>query len=171
MIRHSKLFKFITAFLLLLCSAINTYATEGGSSGYLQGTYGEFASGMLGDSGFYMRDDLFFYNASIDVNPVGGAISLGSTQDIWANLLKIAYVSDFTILGGRYNATIAVPLVLNGAVTAKAGGFERYVFKVHFITRGIIRIRVFFIHHIAKGYCDFMPACGVKPCVIYRWVK
>lgn len=67
---------------LLVGFSVSTYASEGGSSSYLQGTYGEFASGMLGDSGFYMRDDVFFYSASIGVNPLGGAVSSGSTQDI-----------------------------------------------------------------------------------------
>lgn len=59
---------------LLVGFTASTYASEGGSSSYLQGTYGEFASGILGDSGFYMRDDVFYYSASIGVNPLGGAV-------------------------------------------------------------------------------------------------
>lgn len=125
----SKMTKLITSSVLLLCLADETYATEGGSSGYLQGTYGEFTSGMLGDSGFYMRDDLFFYSASIGANPVGGLLSTGSTQDIWGNLVKFAYASDFTILGGRYNAALAIPLVLNGSVTAHIKGLGNNTLK------------------------------------------
>lgn len=118
----------ITITLLVGFSA-STFASEGGSSSYLQGTYGEFASGMLGDSGFYMRDDLFYYSASIGVNPLGGAVSVGSSQDIWGNLFKFAYVSDMEILGGRYNAALAIPLIVHGSVSAKVAGIGPQIFR------------------------------------------
>lgn len=118
----------ITLALLVGFSA-STYASEGGSSSYLQGTYGEFASGMLGDSGFYMRNDVFYYSASIGVNPLGGAVSSGSSQDIWGNLFKFSYVTDLEILGGRYNAALAIPLIINGSVSAKASVAGQQVFR------------------------------------------
>lgn len=129
MIIRKSLSKFLLSTLLIIILPATSHATEGGSSGYLQGTYGEFTSGMVGDAGFYMRNDLFYYSASIGANPVGGAISTGSTQDIWGNLVKFAYASDYTILGGRFNAALAIPLVLKGSVTANATGLGKHTFK------------------------------------------
>lgn len=121
-----------TALTITILSILTTpsfsVASEGGASGYLQGTYGEFASGILGPSGFYMRNDLFLYDASIGVRPLGGNINSGAEQKIWGDLVKFAYISDFEIWGGRYNAAVAIPLVLKGEVSgnASAGRFGIY---------------------------------------------
>jgi len=118
------MFKYISIIIIaiLLCPLSTIHASEGGSSGYLQGSYGDFASGMIGPSGFYMRNDLFFADSSIDVRALGGGIDGGVDQQVWGDLLKFAYVSDFKLWGGQYNAAMAIPIVLNASVNGHGGG-------------------------------------------------
>jgi len=75
-------------------------AGEGGGSNYLQGTYGDWQSGIFGPPGLYYRDDLFRYNASIGVRPLGGRVAGASDETIWANLSKVAYLTDDVAVGG-----------------------------------------------------------------------
>lgn len=123
------MFKYILIITILLCSLPAVHASEGGSSGYLQGSYGDFANGMIGSSGFYMRNDLFFSDTSIGVRVLGGGIDGGvDHQQVVGNLLKLAYVSDFKIWGGQYNASMATPVVLNASVSGgvSSGGTSVY---------------------------------------------
>jgi len=69
---HFFMLKYILIIAILLYPFSAIHASEGGSSGYLQGSYGDFASGMIGPSGFYMRNDLFFADTSIGVRTLGG---------------------------------------------------------------------------------------------------
>lgn len=84
---------------------------------------------MLGSSGYYMRNDLFYHDASIGARPLGGMIDAGGDQQVVGNLVKLAYISDFTILGGRYNAAVAIPLILNAKVSGNAGGIGFDIFR------------------------------------------
>ena len=125
-----KLFKSLIVLASLIFSPTVLLASEGGSSGYLQGTYGEFASGMLGPQGFYMRNDLFYYDAEVGIRPLGGAINIGAEQQVTGDLLKFAYVSDLTFLGGKYNAALAIPVIFNGSASGSLStpvpGFGTY---------------------------------------------
>lgn len=127
--RNKLIYKSSFALLALAFGSGTLVASEGGSSGYLQGTYGDFASGMLGDSGFYLPNDLFYYDAGVGTHPLGGAISAGSDQNIWGNLVKLAYISDVELLGGRFNATLAIPLVLDGSVSGRVGTEASSLFR------------------------------------------
>ena len=92
-------------------------AGEGGASNYLQGTYGDFQSGIFGPPGLYYRDDLFFYDASIGARPLGGRVAIGVDQKVWGNLSKFSYLTNFKILGARVGTAIAIPVVLNASVS------------------------------------------------------
>lgn len=108
-----------------LCATINvqtTLAAEGGSSSYLQGTYGDFASGMLGQKGLYVRNDFLYYDASIPFAALGSPADGYLSQSIWGDLLKLAYISDRKILGGRYNAAILIPIIFGSRVTRNVAG-------------------------------------------------
>lgn len=123
------MFKYISIIAIFLYPLSVIRASEGGSSGYLQGTYGDFASGMIGPSGFYMRNDLFFADTSIGIRALGGGIDSGVDQQVLGDLLKFAYVSDCKVWGGQYNAAIAIPIVLNATVGGSASGGGSSVYR------------------------------------------
>jgi len=100
----------------------NLDAAEGGSSNYLQGTYGDFAAGMLGPQGVYVRNELVYYDASVPFNALGRNVDGHIAQAVWGDLLKIAYISNYTFLGGRYNAAIAIPVLFGSKVTVNVDG-------------------------------------------------
>jgi hypothetical protein len=123
-VAHRSLSQLIAGTFALIAIALapNLRASEGGSSSYLQGTYGDFATGMLGPKGFYLRNDLIYYEASIPYSALGRPVNGYAAQVVWGDLLKFAYISDHTILGGRYNAAILVPVLFGSKVTRHIAG-------------------------------------------------
>jgi hypothetical protein len=109
------------AFILFVTSPI-THAAEGGSSSYLQGTYGDFATGMLGSKGIYLRNDFIYYDASIPYRDLGRPVDGYGAQVVWGDLVKIAYISDSTFLGARYNAALLIPILFGSQVTRHIAG-------------------------------------------------
>jgi hypothetical protein len=115
---------FALSALLLATPCID--AAEGGSSSYLQGAAGDFAAGMLGPKGLYLRNDFIYYDASVPLPALGAPVGGRLSQALWGDLLKIAYISDFKILGGTYNANAAIPyLVGSEAVSYRDGAAPR----------------------------------------------
>jgi hypothetical protein len=111
--------------LIALAAVILTPASraaEGGSSSYLQGTYGDFATGMLGPKGFYLRNDLIYYDASIPYSALGRPVDGYASQTVSGDLLKFAYISYYKLFGGRYNAALLVPVVFGSKVTRHISG-------------------------------------------------
>jgi hypothetical protein len=97
-------------------------AAEGGSSNYLQGTYGEFATGMLGPQGIYVRNEALYYDADVEFRSLGRHVDGHISQAVWGDLLKIAYISDTTIFGGRFNAGVAIPAIVGSSATINIAG-------------------------------------------------
>jgi len=56
-------------------------------------------------------------------------IDSGVDQQVLGDLLKFAYVSDFKIWGGQYNASIAIPIVLNATVNGRVSGGGSRVYR------------------------------------------
>jgi hypothetical protein len=115
--------------VLLFCLALAAFLTaqklnaaEGGSSSYLQGTYGDFGTGMLGSAGFYLRNDLVYYDASIPYPDLGRPVDGYANQAVWGDLLKFAYISDRKLFGGRYNAALLIPVLFGSEVTRHIAG-------------------------------------------------
>jgi hypothetical protein len=87
------------------------HAAEGGGSVYHQGSYGDFAVAMPGPSGLYLRNDMTFYLGGIGPRPLGGRVDAGVDQFVWADVIKLGWVSPFKLFGASYGAAIAVPVV------------------------------------------------------------
>jgi len=118
--------------ITVLFGACPGLAGESGGSNYLQGTYGDWQSGIFGPPGLYYRDDLFRYNGSIGLRPLGGRVAGASDETIWANLSKFAYLTDYEILGARIGTAIAIPVVINAHVSgtiAERLGLNISIFK------------------------------------------
>ncbi|QSA97778.1 transporter [Methylococcus sp. EFPC2] len=89
-------------------------AIEGGASHYLPGAYNDFGMNLQVPPGFYFRDDLTYYWAQFpDGTTLGrfGAVHLD--QDLWLNNFKLAWASDFEVLGARYGAALILPVVFD----------------------------------------------------------
>jgi hypothetical protein len=109
----------ITRTLLLAAATLfaqSSWAAEGGSSVYLQGTYGDFQAAPFGPAGLYFRDDVVRYDASIGPRPLGGRVAAETSQKVWINIAHLACLTDYEILGARYGAAIALPYVINAHV-------------------------------------------------------
>jgi hypothetical protein len=73
------------------------------------------------DLGFYFRDDLTYYSASMsNSTTLGRYVATDVGLELWTNTFKLAYVSNFEILGGRYAAGLYLPVVFDANVSAMA---------------------------------------------------
>jgi len=103
-------------------------ASESASSHYVPGAYNDFFMNVQVDSGFYFRDDLTYYSANFNNGTtLGRNIATEIDLELWTNTFKLAYVSDFEILGGRYGAGLFLPVVFDANISAnvEAGPFLR----------------------------------------------
>ena len=105
------------------------FASEGGGSVYLQGTYGDFAAGVAGEAGIYLRNDLALYDADIGARPLGGVVAAGMDSEVWLNVVKLSWVSDIEILGGTYIAAVAIPYALDVDASARIARENLQVFR------------------------------------------
>lgn len=108
----------------LLCGLLplSAQASEGGGSVYLQGTFNDFAVAMPLPPGVYLRNDLIRYEAEINARPLGGRADAGLEQTLWLNMVKLSWVTDWQVLGGRYSAAMVLPVVLDVDVDARLQG-------------------------------------------------
>jgi hypothetical protein len=109
-----------TIFCALLAGAEPALAAEGGSGLYLQGSRGDFAAGIFGAAGLYLRNDLIYYDAAVGPRPLGGRAALGAQERVWVNTATFAYLSDLRLLGARWGASISLPVILNARVSGQA---------------------------------------------------
>ena len=119
--------KLFASAMLALVAASAAHASEGGGSVYLQGTFNDFAVAVSGPPGFYLRNDLVYYDASIDARPRNGVVELGVNQKLWTNLIKVAWIGNGKVLGGTPGLAVALPIILNVDVTATDAGFPQAV--------------------------------------------
>lgn len=104
-------------------------AGEGGGSAYLQGTFNDFAAAVFGPPGFYLRNDLYYYEGDIGARPLGGRVAADAEQELWLNLLKLAYLSDTELWGARVGYAITIPYAdvdVGASATVPAVGADAF---------------------------------------------
>ena len=99
--------------LLALANPRAAVAGEGGGSHYMPGTMGDFAMALIGPPGFYLRNDLLYFQGDIDAVTLGDRIYSSASQDVWVNTLKLIYLAGSGILGGRLGGALTIPIVLD----------------------------------------------------------
>jgi len=77
------------------------YASEGGSSSYTPGTYGDFSMNYAAP-GLYFRENIVYYTGKLDDIPLLPTINGNAKQTTWFNLLGVSYVAQKKLLGGHY---------------------------------------------------------------------
>ncbi len=111
-----------SAFVSLLATQ-TALASEGGSSAYTPGTYGDFAMNIV-PGGWSVRENVFYLYGTIDDYPVFAGVNAKSDASAWVNLIQGTWATtDFQILGGRYFANINLPYAFDGDMKAEIIGF------------------------------------------------
>ncbi|MGR9088707.1 MAG: SphA family protein [Gammaproteobacteria bacterium] len=100
--------------LLALLPLTNVRAIEGGASHYFPGAYNDFGMNLQVPPGFYFRGDLTYYGAQFGAGTTLGRFgAINLDQDLWLDNLKLAWSSDFEVLGARYGAALVLPAVFD----------------------------------------------------------
>jgi hypothetical protein len=92
-------------------------AGEGGSSHYNPGTMGDFAMALIGPPGFYLRNDTFFFDGTVDEASLGRVVVEDVDQQAWVNILKGIYLAPWGVLGSRFGAVISLPVVIDAELS------------------------------------------------------
>lgn len=108
----------VVSLSIFLSNAGPVFASEGGSSSYTPGTYGDFAMNIL-QPGLSVRENVMYLYGSIeDFPPFLGMSDIKLEMTAWVNLFQAAWAArDFKLLGGRYFANINIPAGFNGELT------------------------------------------------------
>jgi hypothetical protein len=104
------------ALALMPCAVV---AGEGGSSHYNPGTAGDFAMALIGPPGFYLRNDLFYFDGNIDEVSLGKVVAEDVSQQAWVNILKGIYLAPRGILGSRFGAVVSLPIVFDAKLSGE----------------------------------------------------
>jgi hypothetical protein len=103
--------------LMVPAAAPVAFAGEGGSSHYMPGTAGDFAMALIGPKGFYIRNDVMYYRGDIGSVTLGNRIYSSASQRVWVDMVKVIYLTDAKVLGGRFGAVVTLPVVFNAKVS------------------------------------------------------
>ena len=106
----------LSALLLALAAAPPALAGEGGGSHYLPGSPGDFAMALIGPAGFYARNDVVYFKGDIGSVTLGDRIYSSASQDVWIDVLKLIWLAEGGIAGGRLGLVVTTPIVINAKV-------------------------------------------------------
>ena len=104
----SGLIRAVYIILFALISTSGASAAERGASTFIPGTYGDFGVAIKPPPGIYVRNTVFHYSA--DRHQKTG-VDAKVDVDFWVNYSTASIVTDWTILGAKYNFAFGIPLV------------------------------------------------------------
>lgn len=97
--------------VLLFCATPVIHAAEGGVDVYVPGFYGDFQMAVLPEKGLTYLNYLMYSKTDSDIASRQGLIHLDLESEVIANTFGLLYASDKKIFGGRFFASIYVPLM------------------------------------------------------------
>jgi outer membrane protein OmpA-like peptidoglycan-associated protein len=110
------------AFVLVAVLPHISLSAEGGSSNYLQGTYGDFGAAFAPAPGGYLRNDVIYYDAGIGPHPLSGGAAQGFDQKLFMDRLTVAGFADSGMFGGKFGIEIQLPYVFDLTVAQWSPG-------------------------------------------------
>lgn len=119
-LRHRALLVVPLAIVACLLAARPAGAGEGAGSHLMPGVSGDFAMALIGPPGFYLRDDVAYFQGNIRSVTLGDRVFTSASQDVWVNLAKFIYLAPFGLFGGRLGAVVTVPVVIDATARGTA---------------------------------------------------
>ncbi len=86
-------------------------AAEGGYSNYIPGTYGDFGMALAPTETWTLRNDIYYYDASVTRSVRSGNTEIGADLQWLMNFTTLVYKTDTEVLGAQYAVGVFVPLV------------------------------------------------------------
>lgn len=97
--------------LLLGPAAIFVRGAERSGSTFIPGSLGDFnIAAVATNSGFYLRNDMFYYGGTDARTMRNGQINVDLNQSTWVESLKLSWVPGVSLLGARYAAGLNLGL-------------------------------------------------------------
>ena len=101
----------------------DAHAAEGGYSNYVPGTYGDFGMALAPTETWTMRNDIYYYDASVDQSVRAGNLEVGADLEFFINFTMLLYKPNIQILGAQVATGVSVPIVdLEVSSSASVGG-------------------------------------------------
>lgn len=85
----------------------------------MPGASGDFAMALIGPPGWYLRNDLVYFEGDIGPVTLGDRIYSSASQDVWVNTVKGIHLSEGGLFGGRFGAVISVPIVIDASASGQ----------------------------------------------------
>lgn len=97
--------------LVIALTGKDARAAEGGYSNYIPGTYGDFGMALAPTETWTLRNDTYFYDASIDQSVRSGNIEVGTDLQFLMNFTTLLYKPDIEVFGAQFASGVFVPIV------------------------------------------------------------
>jgi len=101
------------ALALALSFAGIARATEGGTSHYIQGAYGDFLMGFIPGEGLFARNDTIYMAQSLKQTFKGGSVYAQLNAFTVLNLTKLSFMAEVPAMGGLLGLAVGVPVIVN----------------------------------------------------------
>jgi hypothetical protein len=89
----------------------DAHSAEGGYSNYVPGTYGDFGMALAPTETWTMRNDVYYYDASVDQSVRAGNLEIGADLEFLMNFTTLLYKPDIQIFGAQLATGVFVPIV------------------------------------------------------------
>ncbi len=99
------------ALAVLLGSAGNAVAAEGGYSNYIPGSYGDFGMALEPAAKLTLRNDIYFYEAEVDRAVRSGRAEVDVELEFLMDFVTLVYKPGVELFGGQYAFGVFVPFV------------------------------------------------------------
>jgi hypothetical protein len=105
----------MTSFLIAAFVAVwpttDAHSAEGGYSNYVPGTYGDFGMALAPTETWTIRNDVYYYDASVDRSVRAGNLEVGADLEFLMNFTTLLYKPDIQIFGAQLATGVFVPIV------------------------------------------------------------
>ncbi|MDA8139343.1 MAG: transporter [Desulfobacteraceae bacterium] len=114
-LRPARLVFLCLILLVGLTAASTALASEGATSDYTPGSFGDFTMNII-QPGLSVRENvMYLYGTVDDLPPAYGISSVKLEMTAWVDLVQAVWATkDFKLLGGRYFANINIPVGFSG---------------------------------------------------------
>lgn len=96
--------------LVLWLAAGHALASESGRSTYGSGSAADFGAGLVPQTGFVARIDIWRYDGSLSANPLNGAVGVEADLQSWVVTTRLMWGTGLEVAGARHAMYLSVPV-------------------------------------------------------------